>query len=138
MTALAANRTDAKLKYVEARGHPVKGSTHIYKHALVCKVGGYLAPALNTAGYSNVLGIAESEVNNTSTTDGAADLRVLSGLSINVAMTGVAQAGVQNQVVYVADDQTVTTVVNSGVQAGKLEGYVSSGVARLFIPVGGA
>ena len=137
MTALTSNRTDLATKEGTISAYPVKGSAHIYKGALVSLVGGYLAPALNTTGYSNVLGWAEREVNNTNTTDGYVSAPVRSGISRNVVWAGGVQAGVQNQTLYVADDQTVTTVTNGGVQAGKAQGYVSATVVRMFIPLGG-
>lgn len=137
MTALSANRNDIATKEGTVRGHPVKGSTHIYKGALVCKIGGYLAPALNTTNYSHVIGVANAEVNNTSATDGYATCPVRSGVSVNVVWAGGVQAAENNQIIYVADDQTVSTVSNSGVQAGYVEKYVSATAVRIFIPLGG-
>lgn len=137
MTALAQNRSDVRTGDSSIRSHPVKGSTHIFKNALVCKIGGYLAPALNTTDYSHVIGRAEQEVNNTSTQDGAASCPVRSGVSMNVAWAGGVAAAANNQIIYVADDQTVSTVSNSGVQAGYVEEYVSATVVRIFIPLGG-
>lgn len=138
MTALTADRTDVKIKdRAEIRDHPVAANAVLYKNALICKVGGYAAPALNTAGYSNVIGIANEARNNASGSAGAISVPIRSGISINVAVTGGVQAFEQNTLVYVADDQTVSTVSNSGVKAGYVEKVVSSTVVRIFIPLGG-
>lgn len=137
MTALTADRTDVATREGTIRAHPVAALAKIYKGALVCKINGYAAPALNTTSYSNVIGIATEARNNQSGSAGDLSVPVRSGVSVNVAWTGGVQAAENNQVIYVADDQTVSTVVNSGVKAGLVEKYVSSTVVRIFIPLGG-
>lgn len=137
MTALTADRTDVATKEGTIRPHPVAANTRIHKGALICKIGGYAAPALNTASYSHVIGVATEARNNQSGSAGDLSVPVRSGVSVNVAWTGGVQAAENNQVIYVADDQTVSTVVNSGVKAGLVEKYVSSTVVRIFIPLGG-
>lgn len=137
MTALSADRNNLKTRNSRIRSHPVAASTVIYKGALVCKVGGYAAPALNTTGYSDVIGYATAKRDNSSGAAGALDVPVESGVSIPVAVTGGVQAFEQGQIVFVADDQTVSTTTASGVRAGLVEEVESSTSIRLFIPLGG-
>lgn len=137
MTALTADRNDIATKEGTIRPRKVAALANIRKGALICMVGGYAAPALNTTGYSNVVGFATEARNNQSGSAGDLTVPVRSGVSINLAWTGGVQAAENNQVIYVADDQTVSTVTNSGVKAGLVEGYVSSTVVRVFIPLGG-
>lgn len=137
MTALTADRTDLATREGTIRGHKVAALANIRKGALICKIGGYAAPALNTTDYSHVIGYATEARNNQSGAAGDLTVPVRSGVSINVAWTGGVQAAENNQVIYVADDQTVSTVTNSGVKAGIVQAYVSATVVRIFIPLGG-
>lgn len=138
MTALASDRGNVKVREGTIRGHKVAGGVVIYKHALVCKdADGYIVPAANTTGYSNVIGVAVSKVDNAAGADGAKSIHIRSGISINVKASGATQALDDNSVVYVTDDQTVTTTAGNGIKAGFVEAVLSATEVRIFVPLGG-
>jgi hypothetical protein len=93
MTALAADRPDARIMEGSIRSGKVAAGVVIYKHALVCKdANRYIVPAANTTGYSNVIGIAVSKVDSTGGANGAKSVQIRSGISINVKTSAADQA----------------------------------------------
>lgn len=141
MTALAANK-NYKVRPADLAEYPVAASTHIYKGAAVClNAGGYLVPAAKTAGFSEVVGVAVEEQNNTSVTDGAKECMVESGVIAYFTAVGGAAAQLGNNA-YAIDDATVAAVGGAGVTSlspfvGRIMEVVSSTQLGVFIPKAG-
>lgn len=135
MTALAADKNwiskDGKL-----RSFPVATATTIYKGSMVCiNSSGYLVPAADTSGYSNVMGIADEQVVNAGA-NGAKNCRVVRGRLVLMTAVSITQ-GMVGDVMYVVDDATVDDVagVSNGIRAGVLEAYVSSTSGWVYFDV---
>lgn len=134
--AATANLNTAS-KEADLMSYPVAGSTHIYQGTMVClNSSGYLVPAADTSGYTNCVGVAYEEVNNTGS-NGDLRCRVQAGRRFLLAATSITQAMVGTQM-YVVDDQTVDDVagVSNGIRAGILTEYISStqGWVRILGP----
>ncbi len=120
--------------------YPVYQSTTIYKGALVqINSTGYLVEATTTS--TNItVGIAQEHIDNSSGASGALNCSVLQGVGRFVNGNSMTKASV-GQLVYVTDDQTVTTsAAGSPPVAGTLYAVDSSGVwlyTGLAAPVDG-
>lgn len=109
MAALTADRiTKSKGPLRNAR-YPVAATTRIYCGALVCiDADGYAIPASDTAGISDVVGVATAQANNASGADGDIDVIVEYGGAFLIdAAAGIDQTNIGRDAV-VSDDQTVT------------------------------
>lgn len=110
---------------IGVKSYPVATGTTIYKGAMVCTNStGYLVPAADTSGYSNVLGVADEQVVN-SGADGAKNCRVVCGRAFLFAATSITQAMVGDQM-FVAYDNQFDDSSSNGIRAGILVEYVST------------
>ena len=110
----------------------------IYKGAMVCiNASGYAAPAADTAGYSDVVGVATEKVDNSGGSAGDLSVRVQSGRRFNFVATAIVQGDV-GRTMYVVDDQTMDQLpgVNS-IVAGMLTEFVSATAGYIHITAGG-
>lgn len=136
--ALTANVQRAETRAGARQGLPVKASTEIFDGALVCiDSSGLAIPATTTAGLV-VAGVAVEGFDNTDGTDGelgASPARycvVERGKSWSFLCAGSPVAG---EVVYVVDDNNVTTVAGNVVAGVLLEpDPEDSGKWYVFIP----
>lgn len=118
---------------------PVSASTTIYKGTMVClDADGYAVPAADTSGYSGVVGVALEGRNNSSGSDGATKVPIISGRVFRFTATSLAQTDV-GQIMYVVDDQTIDDDPGSTnkIPAGFLVEFVSTTAGKIFIPIGG-
>lgn len=132
MTALAADRQTSE-KSGTLKSYPVAAVT-IYKGSMVCvNSAGYLVPAADTSGYSNVLGVADEKVDNSGGSPGAKNCRVASGKAYKFAASSITQAMV-GDLMYVVDDQTVDeTDPGNSIRAGILVEFISATVGWVFV-----
>lgn len=132
MTALSA-AYEAARKDGEMVDVPVKGSTTIYKGALVVDLGtGYASVGDDGSGYA-FLGVAVETVDNSSGSDGANTVRVYKTGSFKYTMSGGAtqtNLGIQ---VFITDDQTVASSTTNSVACGYVVEVVDSTYVRVRI-----
>jgi hypothetical protein len=128
--ALSANRNLDHYVDLEMRTARVKGSTHVWRNAIV---------GLTSAGYARGLvagdvfaGIAYEEMDNSAGADGAKAVRVYTVGDFEHAVSGAAQTDVGRPVFASADD-TLTFVAAGNSYVGVVQDFVSSGVAIVRI-----
>lgn len=110
MAALSADRVTKSKGNLRRQSYPVAASTVIYAGAMVCiDADGYAIPAADTAGISDVVGIATAKQDNSSGSDGDIDVVVEYGgaFLLDSVTVEVVQANVGRDAV-VTDDQTIT------------------------------
>lgn len=110
----------------------------IYKGALVCiNATGYAAPAADTSGYSDVIGVADETVDNSGGSAGDLNVRVRSGRRSSFVATAIVQGDV-GRTMFVVDDQTFDRLpgVNS-IVAGVLSEFTSATAGYIYIPLSG-
>lgn len=135
MTVLTADRV-TQIKKGELHGYPM-AVVKIYKGSLVCiNAAGYVTPATNTAGLSNVIGIADEYVDNSGGAAGDKTMRVRSGIAAKFAATSIAATNV-GELMYVVDDQTFHITATQKVVAGLLVKRDSATVGWIWIPPAG-
>jgi len=123
--ALTGDRITEK-KEPGLKHYPVAASTKIYAGSIVAvNSSGYAVPASDTAGL-RVVGVAESQADNSSGTDGAQTITVRAPIIARYAASSITQAMV-GQVMYVVDDQTFDDAPGTnGVKAGRLVEFIST------------
>jgi len=126
--ALSASRDLSHYVDQELRTYKVKGSTTIYKGALVGLSSGY---ARGLVAADKFVGIAYEEVVNAGA-DGAKEIRVYTLGDFEHALSGVAQSNVSSAV-YSSDDGTLTLTASGNSFVGILIGVPASGVALVRI-----
>lgn len=113
----------------------VAAGVRIFKGALIARDrAGFVRPAQDIGGWK-VLGVAQEQVDNTSGTNGAQEVKYLTAVSVRVQNDSVApvtQAQLYG-VVYVKDDQTVQAVSPNGVVAGVAESIELDGTIMLYV-----
>jgi hypothetical protein len=142
MTALAAARiTKSKGGTPRRQVYLVDGGSVIYAGALVCiNASGYAVPAAATAGFSDVVGIALADVDNTDGSDGDTAVVVEYGIAFLLDVGGgITQADVGRDA-FVVDDQTVTDAgaATGGVRAGKILEYLNEAQDKAWVNVDNA
>ena len=131
MTALTDNY-EAKRKDSEIQSYPVKGSTTIYKGALVVDLGtGYASPGDDGSAYA-FLGVAVEKADNSSGADGAINVRVNKTGSYIYAKSTSAQTDI-GTLMYIHDDQTVGASSTNSIAAGYVVDIPSSSTTRIRI-----
>jgi len=134
---LAADRNTIS-KAGELQSYPCAADI-IYKGGLVCiNATGYAAPAADTSGYSDVVGVATENVDNSGGSAGDLSVRVQSGRRYSFVATAIVQADV-GRTMYVVDDQTMDQLpgVNS-IVAGVLTEFVSATEGFIHVPTPGS
>lgn len=115
---------------------PVKAAAKIYKGSLVSLNAGFARKGTEAAS-EKVVGIALETVDNTDGADGDVEVKVVSGIEVELNATSIAAAD-RGKVVYLVDDNTVdeTAGVNS-VKVGILHDFISATKGTVYIPPGG-
>lgn len=113
--ALTANRELDRYVDQELRALPVKGSTTIFKGALVGLSSGY-ARELNAA--DAFAGVAYEECDNSSGSDGDKVVRVYTQGDFEHALTGASRAN-NGAALYASDDGTLTTTASGNSAVGR-------------------
>lgn len=130
MTALSAN-LDTKRKDGEIVSYPVKGSTTIYKGALVVDLGdGYASPGDD--GSYTFLGVAVEKADNSSGSDAGESVRVYKKGTFVFSKSSAVQTDV-GQAMYIHDDQTVGTSSTNSILAGYCVDIPDSSHVRIRI-----
>lgn len=136
MALLTADRNTSS-KEVGLKSYPVAVDI-IYKGSMVCiDSSGYLVPASDTSGLSNVVGVADENVDNSGGSAGDKNCRVRQARAHLFAASSIVQANV-GDTMFVVDDQTFdNNDPGNGIRAGILVEFVSSTsgwilVAQLF------
>lgn len=129
MTALTDNylRDSKDPRILSAK---VKGSTTIYKGAMVAiDSSGYAVPAANTAGHK-FIGIALEKIDNSAGANGEKEIRVNAKdrFIIILASAAITDIGLD---VFVADDNTVTKTVGNAVKVGKVVALVGTNLVEV-------
>lgn len=125
---------------------PVAAATTIYKGSLVCvNSSGYAVPASDTSGLSNVIGVADEQIVNTTAagygSNGDLSVVVVLGRRWIMTASSIAQSNV-GDTMYVVDDTTVDeSDPGNGIRAGILTRYISATqgevlVGSLLTPLG--
>ena len=133
---LAADRNTVS-KAGELQSYPCAVDI-IYKGALVCiNATGYAAPAADTSGFSDVVGVSTELVDNSGGSAGDLNVRVQSGRRFSFVATAIVQLDV-GRTMYVVDDQTFDQLpgVNS-IVAGLLTEYTSATAGWIYVPTSG-
>lgn len=131
MTALTDNY-EAKRQDGEIISVPVKGSTTIYKGALVVDLDtGYASVGADTAG-SIFLGVAVEKADNSSGSDGDIDVRVYKTGVFQYTKSTAVQTDL-GQLAYIRDDQTVALSTTNSISAGYVVDIVDSSTVKLRI-----
>lgn len=125
MAALTKDRQTEK-KNIGLKSYPVAASTKIYAGSLVAvNASGYAVPAADAAGLK-VVGVAKSQVDNSSGANGALTVNVESDILARFNASSITQAMV-GQVMYVVDDNTFDDAVGTnGIKAGRLAEFIST------------
>lgn len=139
MTALSADAPrQMKVANQRLHTHPVASATTIYKGGLVClDATGYAIPAADTAGISNVIGVATEKIVN-SGADGAKDIEIASNVDVLMDATSITQA-MLGTTMYVVTDNDIDDAAGATNEraAGTLIEFVSSTSGWILIPTGG-
>ena len=131
MTALSDNY-EAKRQDGEMISVPVKGSTTIYKGALVVDLDtGYASVGTDGSGYT-FLGVAVEKVDNSSGDDGAKHIRLYKTGAFQYTKASAVQTDL-GVLVYVRDDNTVATSTTNSVGAGYIVDIVDSSTVKVRI-----
>lgn len=131
MTALSDNY-EAKRQDGVIISVPVKGSTTIYKGAMVVDLGtGYASVGADGSGYV-FLGVAVEKVDNSSGSDGAKEVRVYKTGTFQYTKASAAQTDL-GQAAYIRDDNTVSLSTTNSVLAGYVVDIVDSSTVKLRI-----
>lgn len=110
----------------------VKGSTTIYKGALVVDKGtGYAEPGVDGDGYT-FLGVAVEQSDNSGGSDGDAYVRVYKNGTFQYSKASAAQTDL-GTAMYIHDDQTVGTSSTNSVLAGYCVDIVDSSTVKVRI-----
>lgn len=113
MAALSADRKTTSKGKLRRQEYPVAASQTIYAGALVCiDADGYAIPAADTAGISDVVGVATAKADNSSGADGDINVVVEYGGAFLLDEASVTQADVGRDAV-VSDDQTITNAATA-------------------------
>jgi len=113
--------------------YPVDGGSHIYKGTMVCvNASGFAVPAADTSGFSNVVGVADEEVDASNDSDGVKKIRVVYGRAFRFAATGITQAMVGTTML-VKSDVEVDNSSSNNIKAGMLIGFISTTEGWVFI-----
>lgn len=140
MTALAADRVTTSKGKLRRQRYKVAASTVIYAGGMVCcNASGYAVPAANTAGFSDVVGIATAKADNSAGLDGAIDVIVEYGpegaflLDVHASIT---QADVGRDA-YVTDDQTVCDLAQStnDIKVGRILEYLDESQDKAWVVI---
>lgn len=142
MTALAAGRiTKPKGGTARRQSYLMADDAVIYAGGMVClNATGYAVPAANTAGYSDVVGIAVATVDNTNGGDGGNAVVVEYGIAFLLDVgAGITQADVGRDA-FVVDDQTVTDAgaATGGVRVGKILEYLNEAQDKAWVNIDNA
>jgi hypothetical protein len=132
MTALTASYED-KRQDGEIVSVPVKGSTKIYKGAMVVDLGtGYASVGADTSG-AIMLGVAvETADNSANATDGAISVRVYKTGVFQYSKASAVQTDL-DQLAYIRDDNTVALSTTNSVSAGYIVSIVDGSTVKLRI-----
>ena len=131
MTALTDN-FEAKRQDGEMVDVKVKGSTTIYKGALVVDLGdGYASPGSNAGAYT-FLGVAAEKADNSSGSDGAVSVRINKTGVYQIPKPSAAQTDI-GQAMNIRDDNTVDTTSSNSILAGYCVDIVNSSTIKLRI-----
>lgn len=136
MTALSAERAGGlKRDYPPAlQREPIglAADTKIWNGALVAiNTAGEALPAVNTTNYKCV-GIATATVDNTGGAAGAKKVTCEYKHIYRLKSSGLTAADI-DKIVYVTDDQTVTTTAGNGVKTGRV--YALDGADHVWVEI---
>jgi hypothetical protein len=138
MSALTAGRATTPKGKLRRQMYLVAASTTIYAGGMVCiNATGYAVPAANTAGLSDVVGIATATVDNADGADGEMAIVVeygAGGAFMLDAAGGISQADVGRDA-FVSDDQTVTDAAASTnrVRVGKILEFIDEATNKVWV-----
>ncbi|KKK95745.1 hypothetical protein LCGC14_2669730, partial [marine sediment metagenome] len=122
---------EAKRQDGEILSYPVKGSTTIYKGAMIVDLNtGYASVGVDGSG-NIFLGVAVEKIVN-SGSDGAKRIRVYKTGVFQYNMPSAAQTDLDQQV-YIRDDNTVDTTVTNSVKCGFIVDIVDSSTVKVQI-----
>ncbi len=136
--ALSADRITKSKGALRKQRYPVAASTTIYAGGLVClNSSGYAIPAANTAGLSDVVGVACAKADNSGGSNGTIDVIVEYGgaFLINVG-AGITQADVGRSA-YVTDDETVTDddAATNDIYVGQILEYLNEAQDKAWVNI---
>lgn len=130
--AVTANQL-IKMQDGDRRSYPVAGSTHIYQGTLVFVNASGYADDDTATGVNGFVGIAVSEVDNSSGSDGDLNVEVYSEGIFELTGSGFAQTDV-GMPIYADDNYAcVLSLGSSSVRIGSIVEYVSSTKHRVAI-----
>lgn len=131
MTALSDNY-EAKRQDGELISVPVKGSTTIYKGALVVDLGTGYASAGDDGSAYTFLGVAAEKADNSSGSDGDIRVRVYKTGTFQYTKATAVQTDL-GVAMYIHDDQTVGTSSTNSILAGYCVDVVDGSTIKLRI-----
>lgn len=138
MAALAADRVTKSKGPLRRQSYPVAADAVIYAGAMICiDADGYAIPASDTAGISNVVGIATAAHDNTGGADGDVDVVVEYGGAFLIdAAAGIDQTNVGRDAV-VVDDQTVTDAAagTNDIVVGRILEFVDESQNKVWVNI---
>jgi hypothetical protein len=109
-----------------------------YKGSMVCiNASGFAAPAADTSGYSDVVGVSTENVDNSGGSAGDLNVRVQAGRRFSFVATAIVQGDV-GRTMYVVDDQTFDQLPGViSIVAGVLTEFISATAGYIYIPTSG-
>lgn len=138
MAALAADRITKSKGHLRRQAYPLAADAVIFTGAMVCiDADGFAIPAADTAGISDVVGIATAKVDNTDGADG--DVKVVveyGGAFLLDAAAGIDQTNLGRDAV-VSDDQTVTdaAAATNDITVGRILEFLDEAQDKVWVNI---